>query len=137
MPQFIYDETGKITGYKSPGGADTVFPFSRGLYKTTVNIPYTITHTPDSSSGGNYYSWYADFPVDLYGDYDCIWVITTKYGSITYSYSLYQWDPATKKLYSLGTESEYTDSPNKKYRYTFSTGTSVGPDVSKLYIANN
>ncbi len=27
-PEFIYDESGKITGYKTPGGADTVFPFS-------------------------------------------------------------------------------------------------------------
>ena len=29
MPQWITDHsTGKITGYKTPGGADTVFPFS-------------------------------------------------------------------------------------------------------------
>lgn len=26
-PQWITDSTGKITGYKTPGGADTVFPF--------------------------------------------------------------------------------------------------------------
>lgn len=31
QPQFIYDETGKITGYTTKiGGADTVFPFSSG-----------------------------------------------------------------------------------------------------------
>ena len=28
-PDFIYDTSGKITGYKTPGGADTVFPFTR------------------------------------------------------------------------------------------------------------
>ena len=28
QPNFIYDSAGKITGYKTPGGADTVFPFS-------------------------------------------------------------------------------------------------------------
>lgn len=28
VPQFITDTTGRITGYKTPGGADTVFPFS-------------------------------------------------------------------------------------------------------------
>lgn len=28
QPEFLYDSSGKITGYKSPGGADTVFPFS-------------------------------------------------------------------------------------------------------------
>ena len=27
-PQFIYDSSGKITGYKTKAGADTVFPFS-------------------------------------------------------------------------------------------------------------
>lgn len=26
-PQFIYDSTGKITGYRTKAGADTVFPF--------------------------------------------------------------------------------------------------------------
>ena len=28
MPQYVYDEAGKIIGYKTSGGADTVFPFS-------------------------------------------------------------------------------------------------------------
>lgn len=28
QPEWIEDSTGKITGYKTPGGADTVFPFS-------------------------------------------------------------------------------------------------------------
>ncbi len=28
QPEWIKDSTGKITGYKTPGGADTVFPFS-------------------------------------------------------------------------------------------------------------
>lgn len=28
QPEFVYDDTGKITGYKTPGGADAVFPFS-------------------------------------------------------------------------------------------------------------
>lgn len=31
LPEFIYDESGRITGYKGKGGADTVFPFSRTL----------------------------------------------------------------------------------------------------------
>lgn len=33
QPTFEYDETGKITGYKTKVGADTVFPFSRELKK--------------------------------------------------------------------------------------------------------
>lgn len=41
QPNFIYDSTGKITGYKTPGGADTVFPFSNleieeGTFETYV-----------------------------------------------------------------------------------------------------
>ena len=31
QPNFIYDSTGKIIGYTTPGGADTVFPFKIGL----------------------------------------------------------------------------------------------------------
>ena len=35
QPTFEYDETGKITGYKTKVGADTVFPFKSGFI-----IPY-------------------------------------------------------------------------------------------------
>lgn len=36
QPTFEYDETGKITGYKTKVGADTVFPFSSsGTVKLT------------------------------------------------------------------------------------------------------
>lgn len=31
QPDFIYDATGKITGYKTKAGADTVFPFKKGI----------------------------------------------------------------------------------------------------------
>lgn len=30
LPEFIYDENGRITGYKSKDGADTVHPFING-----------------------------------------------------------------------------------------------------------
>ena len=38
QPEWIRDSTGKITGYKTPGGADTVFPF-----KTNYRITFTVT----------------------------------------------------------------------------------------------
>ncbi len=38
QPEWIKDSTGKITGYKTPGGADTVFPF-----KTNYRITFTVT----------------------------------------------------------------------------------------------
>ena len=31
QPEFVYDANGKITGYKTPGGADTVFPFHSSI----------------------------------------------------------------------------------------------------------
>lgn len=37
-PQFIYDVSGKITGYRTKGGADTVFPFS-----SLENMTYQCT----------------------------------------------------------------------------------------------
>ena len=40
QPTFEYDETGKITGYKTKiGGADTVFPFSSDMtFKVTARL---------------------------------------------------------------------------------------------------
>lgn len=54
QPQFVYDETGKITGYTTKiGGADTVFPFSSGKNVSierlkemyTSGWTYTISET--------------------------------------------------------------------------------------------
>ena len=39
-PEFITDENGKITGYKTSGGADTVFPFS-SLPETATILNWT------------------------------------------------------------------------------------------------
>ncbi len=36
-PEFIYDESGKIIGYKTQGGADTVFPFSEAKIEIISN----------------------------------------------------------------------------------------------------
>ena len=41
QPNFVYDSTGKITGYKTKVGADTVFPFSSGgSYKITATVGF-------------------------------------------------------------------------------------------------
>lgn len=39
----ICDSTGKITGYKTAGGADTVFPFNTGFKKAKVTLRYIVT----------------------------------------------------------------------------------------------
>jgi len=44
QPEWIEDATGKITGYKTPGGADTVFPFS-------TKLTLYGTYTGDTSVG--------------------------------------------------------------------------------------
>ena len=54
QPTFEYDETGKITGYKTKVGADTVFPFSRELKKigsytgnATITTDFGTSKTTD------------------------------------------------------------------------------------------
>jgi len=37
LPEWIQDASGKITGYKTPGGADTVFPFNS--LEDLINCP--------------------------------------------------------------------------------------------------
>ena len=41
LPKFLYDKSGKITGYKTAGGADTVFPFSAAnfaLFSGSISV---------------------------------------------------------------------------------------------------
>lgn len=45
QPEFLYDSSGKITGYKSPGGADTVFPFNKAMRSVDVTKPSASTAT--------------------------------------------------------------------------------------------
>lgn len=60
-PEWITDSTGKITGYKTPGGADTVFPFNsvewfdqlqRSSYVFNIGAG-TYTRTYPFPSGSN------------------------------------------------------------------------------------
>lgn len=46
LPEWIQDNTGKITGYKTPGGADTVFPFS------DISNLKLLLSAPDSGYAG-------------------------------------------------------------------------------------
>lgn len=46
QPEWVYDSTGKITGYKTQnGGAGTVFPFNRKMLSVNVNKPSSSTAT--------------------------------------------------------------------------------------------
>lgn len=46
QPQFVYGSDGKITGYKTQGGADTVFPFS------DISNLKLLLSAPDSGYAG-------------------------------------------------------------------------------------
>lgn len=72
QPEWIQDGTGKITGYKTPGGADTVFPFSSykvqkgsvtvasNKNRVTVNTQSKVIAVLFTSSGGTCNSPYWD-----------------------------------------------------------------------------
>ena len=59
QPNFVYDSTGEITGYKTKVGADTVFPFKSGVSYAKVRIK---TH--------NNYDNYIWLYIDLYDKND-------------------------------------------------------------------
>ena len=60
QPDFVYDSTGKITGYKTKAGADTVFPFKSGVDK----IIFRLVKTYDAPTNYTNRHIYAD----LYSD---------------------------------------------------------------------
>lgn len=52
LPEWIQDSSGKITGYKTPGGADTVFPFSsfeKAKILTTASSNFVFTFPEEVS----------------------------------------------------------------------------------------
>lgn len=53
QPEWIKDSTGKITGYKTPGGADTVFPFS-GSYTVIFRLTLSVHGWTDEKNYGSY-----------------------------------------------------------------------------------
>ena len=53
QPTFEYDESGKITGYKTKiGGADTVYPFNGGNYRITIQAYSKLYQNKESAIWG-------------------------------------------------------------------------------------
>ncbi|MBD5463241.1 MAG: hypothetical protein HDR24_09335 [Lachnospiraceae bacterium] len=75
QPNFIYDSTGKITGYKTPGGADTVFPFKNSGGDGSVSIITSSASNATSLNVSNI-NGYENFTIDNFG-----FVITAPIGS--------------------------------------------------------
>lgn len=49
QPEWIKDDTGKITGYKTTAGADTVFPFSESGYSMSTAVSIRAYYTTGNS----------------------------------------------------------------------------------------
>ena len=59
QPEFLYNASGKITGYKTPGGADTVFPFTD---TKTKGATFSLSEVGSSDpSGGSPTSYFPTF----------------------------------------------------------------------------
>lgn len=69
QPTFEYDETGKITGYKTKVGADTVFPFNKSL-------KLMLKKTVGMSGRGSQYAYFKNYFVDDSGTESLIFSCT-------------------------------------------------------------
>ena len=49
QPNFVYDSTGKITGYRTKAGADTVFPFKSGG-TVMLTIPSQVRYADQAAT---------------------------------------------------------------------------------------
>lgn len=91
QPTFEYDETGKITGYKTKVGADTVFPFSGGFNGADIYMSGTnsgnLSKIELASKGQYFYGFDYDnstkkFTVLYDGTYSYMLSTTSSYTSL-------------------------------------------------------
>lgn len=91
QPTFEYDETGKITGYKTKVGADTVFPFSGGFNGAGIYMSGTnsgnLSKIELASKGQYFYGFDYDnstkkFTVLYDGTYSYMLSTTSSYTSL-------------------------------------------------------
>lgn len=91
QPNFVYDSTGKITGYKTKVGADTVFPFSGGFNGADIYMSGTnsgnLSKIELASKGQYFYGFDYDnstkkFTVLYDGTYSYMLSTTSSYTSL-------------------------------------------------------
>lgn len=91
QPNFVYDSTGKITGYKTKAGADTVFPFSGGFNGAGIYMSGTnsgnLSKIELASKGQYFYGFDYDnstkkFTVLYDGTYSYMLSTTSSYTSL-------------------------------------------------------
>jgi hypothetical protein len=91
QPNFVYDSTGKITGYRTKVGADTVFPFSGGFNGADIYMSGTnsgnLSKIELASKGQYFYGFDYDnstkkFTVLYDGTYSYMLSTTSSYTSL-------------------------------------------------------
>lgn len=100
LPEFIYDSSGKITGYKSKDGADTVFPFTSNKKIKTIKITF-------------YYFYHADVENKDYDGHTYMTLYFDEDGKITSTY------PATLRINENSNNGGYHDYTFESMSFTY------------------
>ncbi len=114
----IVDDTGKITGYKTQAGADTVFPFSSFYTYKSVNLG-----TYKALRDGVAYLFFCSYAST--GTYDGI-IFTTTGSSKRIGYQSFNGQQSF--LYQFNLKSGQTITTKAGLEYISSSGTLIYPD---------
>ena len=109
QPDFIYDATGKITGYKTKAGADKVFPFRHGIVSFKMS--------QGNYSGGNV----KFFGIDV-TDFEKI----AYYGSTNFVFTVVNENNQQVGAYSATSTKKYIDITSWSGTYYFTPGDKNG-----------
>lgn len=105
----VIDETGKITGYKTKAGADTVFPFSGGFNGADIYMSGTnsgnLSKTELASKGQYFYGFEYDdsakkFTVLYDGTYSYMLSTTSSYTSLYINDKLIEYATQNRQIYN-------------------------------------
>lgn len=109
QPNFVYDSTGKITGYKTKVGADTVFPFSGGFNGAEIYMSGTnsgnLSKIELASKGQYFYGFDYDnstkkFTVLYDGTYSYMLSTTSSYTSLYINDKLIEYATKNGQIYN-------------------------------------
>lgn len=109
QPNFVYDSTGKITGYKTKVGADTVFPFSSGFNGADIYMSGTnsgnLSKIELASKGQYFYGFDYDnstkkFTVLYDGTYSYMLSTTSSYTSLYINDKLIEYATKNGQIYN-------------------------------------
>ena len=109
QPNFVYDSTGKITGYKTKVGADTVFPFSGGFNGADIYMSGTnsgnLSKIELASKGQYFYGFDYDnstkkFTVLYDGTYSYMLSTTSSYTSLYINDKLIEYATKNGQIYN-------------------------------------